>query len=163
MSIFSCPAIPIAEVVFEGRFLKAGRLPPSRGATLRGALGYHLRNTVCNSFNRKCTECFLRHQCAYSLFFEGTAVEDRQIMRLYDNVPQPFMFVLNSQDSTQIEQGEHFTFGMRIFGIPYTERNCTYSSDWNLRVMSVLSSSRYFSLLFARQSSIALQKHWKLS
>ena len=105
-----------AEVSWKGRFLNAGRLPPFRGATLRGALGYHLRNTVCNSFKRKCTDCFLRYQCAYSLFFEGTAAEDRKIMRLYDNAPQPFMFLLNTGDKTDIEPNDPFRFGMRLFG-----------------------------------------------
>ena len=109
-------SLAVAEIRWNGHFLDAGRLPGFRGATLRGALGYHLRNTVCNSFQRKCSECFLRYQCAYSLFFEGTAPEDRKIMRLYDHTPQPFMFVLDARDKTDIQPNDPFVFGMRIFG-----------------------------------------------
>lgn len=110
------PRIYVAEVRFEGSFLSSGHLPPFRGATLRGALGYHLRNTVCNSFQRPCRQCFLRFQCAYSTFFEGTPSEDRQIMRLCDKIPQPFMFVLNARDQTKITHGDRFIFGLRLFG-----------------------------------------------
>ena len=116
MIIDFIPSFTVAHVVWSGRFLNAGRLPGFRGATLRGALGYHLRNTVCHSFQRKCTDCFLRFQCAYSLFFEGTAAEERKIMRLYDNTPQPFMFLLNAHDATSVKSGDLFVFGMRIFG-----------------------------------------------
>ena len=110
------PTFTVAQVLWNGRFLNGGRLPGFRGATLRGALGYHLRNTVCNSFQRKCCDCFLRFQCPYSQFFEGTAPEDRRIMRLYENTPQPFMFLLNANDETEIKSGDRFIFGMRIFG-----------------------------------------------
>ena len=110
------PTLTVAEVTWNGRFLDAGHLPGFRGATLRGALGYHLRNTVCNSFQLKCFECFLRYQCAYSLFFEGTAPEDRKIMRLYKNSPQPFMFLLNAKDETDIKANNPFVFGMRMLG-----------------------------------------------
>ena len=109
-------SLAVAEITWKGHFLDNGHLPAFRGATLRGALGHHLRNTVCNSFQRKCSECFLRYQCAYSLFFEGTAAEDRKIMRLYDNAPQPFMFLLDSRDKTDIQRNDPFVFGMRIFG-----------------------------------------------
>ena len=47
---------------------------------------------------------------------------------------------------------------LHINDILQTARNCTYSKDWKLRVISVWSSSRNFSSAFARQSSIALQK-----
>jgi CRISPR-associated endoribonuclease Cas6 len=116
MSLLPLPKISVAEVIFEGRFLDTGHLPPFRGSTLRGALGYHLRNTVCNTFRQSCPTCFLRCQCAYSLFFEGTAAEDRTIMRLYDHVPQPFMFVLNIADKTEIKPNDPLIFGMKIFG-----------------------------------------------
>ena len=39
--------------------------------------------------------------------------------------------------------------------IPYTARNWTFLTDWNFVVMSVFSSSLYFSFPFSRQSSIA--------
>lgn len=108
--------IPIAEVRFDTVIRSGGFLPSFRGATLRGALGYHLRNTVCNSFKRKCSECFLRQQCAYSLFFEGTANADRSIMKLYPNVPQPFTFVLNEKEPTELQSGDRLSFGMKLFG-----------------------------------------------
>ena len=106
----------IAEVEIIGTWLSGGHLPPFRGATIRGGLGYHLRKTVCNNLKRKCADCFLVEDCAYSNFFEGILPKDRAFMALYDNVPQPFMLLFKQQEPTEIQAGTGFQFGMKLFG-----------------------------------------------
>jgi hypothetical protein len=71
--------LPHSEVVIEVAFTGAGRLPPFRGATVRGGLGYQLKKTVCHVHNNSCSECIMRQRCAYSYVFEGVAPPDRQI------------------------------------------------------------------------------------
>ncbi len=105
-----------AETQIRGTFQSDGYLPPFRGATLRGALGYHLRKVVCHNLKRNCQDCLLSQNCAYSTFFEGTASNNREIMRLYPKVPQPFTLVVEKQDTTEIHKGQSFEFGINLFG-----------------------------------------------
>lgn len=109
-------AIKSSEVLFAGEFGICGELPPFRGATLRGALGYHLRKTVCNDLKRQCSECFLSQDCAYSNFFEGVQPPNRSFMKLYPKVPQPFMLIIDQKNSTEIKKGQPFEFSLKIFG-----------------------------------------------
>lgn len=109
-------ALAFAEVQVEGKFEGKGNLPPFRGATLRGGFGYHLKKTVCHRKQTTCQDCIVRNTCAYSYIFEGIPPEDRQKMRLYPYVPQPFTLLVNSQDPVHIQPGDSLSFGMRLFG-----------------------------------------------
>ncbi|GHT28352.1 hypothetical protein FACS18942_08690 [Planctomycetales bacterium] len=37
-------------------------------------------------------------------------------MKLYPNVPQPFTFVLNEKEPTELQSGDRLSFGMKLFG-----------------------------------------------
>lgn len=108
--------LPYSEFWVEGMFEDSGTLPPFWGPTLRGGLGYHLKKTVCHVKHRICSECIVRRTCAYSYIFEGVPPEDRDIMRLYPNIPQPFVLTADMNCPTQIETGQTLRFGMRLFG-----------------------------------------------
>ncbi|HPY76208.1 MAG TPA: CRISPR system precrRNA processing endoribonuclease RAMP protein Cas6 [Anaerohalosphaeraceae bacterium] len=108
--------LPFAEIQIEARFEGGGSLPPFRGATLRGGLGYHLRHTVCHIKQGKCEDCIVQGTCAYSYIFEGIPPEDREFMRLYPHVPQPFVLVTKHMEKMDIQPGDPFTFGFRLFG-----------------------------------------------
>jgi hypothetical protein len=109
-------SIPFADVCFECRYLADGQLPSFRGVTLRGALGHHLKKTVCHVGNRPCSECLLRTRCAYCYIFEGVPPEDRSIMRLYPSIPQPFVIRVQNSEPQEVRSGDPFTFGLRLFG-----------------------------------------------
>jgi len=109
-------AIQIASVRLSGYFLSEGRLPAFRGATLRGGLGFHLRRTVCNNLKRSCQDCFLAEECAYSNFFYGILPKDRNFIKLYDNVPQPYLLVLPLEEPENIHKEDPLCFTMKIFG-----------------------------------------------
>lgn len=108
--------LPFAEVQIESRFEGAGSLPPFRGASIRGGLGYHLKHTVCHVKQGKCEDCIVQSTCAYSYIFEGIPPEGRQFMRLYPYVPQPFVLITKHLENSDIQAGESFVFGFRLFG-----------------------------------------------
>lgn len=108
--------LPYAELLFEGQFEGEGTLPSFRGPTWRGGFGYHLKQTVCHRKQSTCQDCIVRTTCAYSCIFEGIPPQDRQMMRLYPYVPQPFTLLVNPEDPVQIRPGDTLSFGMRLFG-----------------------------------------------
>jgi len=70
-------------------------LPRFLGSTLRGAFGHLLKRTVCQIRNIPCSACPLAPRCIYPRLFEGFAPPDRQRMRRYPQVPQPFVLVVD--------------------------------------------------------------------
>jgi hypothetical protein len=108
--------VSFADIRFSIRFLGDGSLPRFRGATLRGAFGYSLKKTICHIPNTPCQECPVVNGCAYSCLFEGIAPSDRQIMRKYKYIPQPFVLVVNGEDPSDIKQGQLYEFTIRLFG-----------------------------------------------
>ncbi len=111
-----CVSLPFAEFRVRGLFLGQGQLPPFWGPTLRGAFGYHLKKTVCHANKGDCQVCIIRSTCAYSFLFEGVPPENRQFMRLYPHIPQPFVLIVDRESQTHIQPGSPFHFGMRLFG-----------------------------------------------
>ena len=95
----------------EGEFPE--NIHPQVAITLRGAFGIAIKNLVCHNSSKECDKCLLRSRCPYMLIFEGLAPENRQQMKLYPYIPQPFVFRL--LDDTYIS-GNTLRFGLRLFG-----------------------------------------------
>ncbi len=94
-----------------------GRLPAHieyLGPTLRGALGHVLLRQVCRR-DARCGSCELQQSCAYPVVFEGRPSPDRQVMRRYDRVPQPFVLRLPIP-SPQLAETRSLRFCVRVFG-----------------------------------------------
>lgn len=87
---------------------------PFWGATLRGALGYTLKRLCCQVKHGQCQNCLLSQVCPYTCIFEGWPSPDRQIMRKYPSVPQPFVLVLPSVPCEVT--GTELTWSLRLFG-----------------------------------------------
>jgi hypothetical protein len=82
-----CGTIDYVELGFMARLKSPGWfLPPFLGATLRGALGYILKQTVCQVDHGDCDRCLLKTACAYPIIFEGVPPAERTVMRKY---PRP--------------------------------------------------------------------------
>lgn len=109
-------SLPFAEVHVRVRFLTAGWLPPLRGVCLRGGLGYHLKRTICHVRGGTCSDCVLRSNCVYTYLFEGVAPADREVMRLYPYVPQPFTIATTLCEPGEVRPGQSWEFGLRLFG-----------------------------------------------
>lgn len=90
-------------------------LPPFLGATLRGAFGYVLKETVCQVRNTPCPACYLKTACPYVSLFEGLAPDDREILRKYPNIPQPFVLVVPLQREAGGDPA-CLEWGIRLFG-----------------------------------------------
>lgn len=104
------------ELEFEARLSgERSSLPPFLGPTLRGALGYLLKQTVCQIRRGDCPSCVLQGVCAYPAIFEGIAPQGREIMRRYDNIPQPFVLLPHGPFVTAAGSPT-LTWGMRLFG-----------------------------------------------
>ena len=108
--------LTFADLVFDVEFLANGHLPRFRGVTLRGAFGHTLKRLVCHVNHRDCSKCLLRRRCAYPVVFEGVPPENRQILRKYPNVPQPFVIWVDRGNPTVVAAGDRYRFGLRLFG-----------------------------------------------
>ncbi|MDH5731836.1 MAG: CRISPR system precrRNA processing endoribonuclease RAMP protein Cas6, partial [Gammaproteobacteria bacterium] len=57
----------------------------------RGAFGKMLRDQSCLSKMDHCGQCPLRNECIYSRVFEPAPPPNTKVMRLYNQVPRPFV------------------------------------------------------------------------
>ncbi len=108
--------IAFADINFRIYFLNSGNLPPFRGATLRGAIGYWLKKVACHAAGISCDECPIAQDCSYSVLFEGCPPAHREIMRKYSAIPQPMVLIINPKDDCQVLAGDSYTFTIRLFG-----------------------------------------------
>jgi len=90
-------------------------LPPFLGATIRGALGYLLKQSVCQIAHGDCRRCVLHTVCAYTAIFEGLAPQGREIMRKYDKIPQPFVLLVPEPKACR-DESSVLNWGVRLFG-----------------------------------------------
>lgn len=90
-------------------------LPPYLGATLRGAFGYLLKQTVCQVAHGNCSKCLLQQACPYPSIFEGLAPPYRSWMRKYPFVPQPFVLVTQPPGESG-NNPKTLDWGIRLFG-----------------------------------------------
>ena len=104
------------ELQFEAELADSrSNLPPFLGATLRGALGRLLKQTVCQVAGGNCEPCLLQTICPYPAVFEGLAPSERDFMRKYPRVPQPFVLIVPSPDDVA-DESRMLTWGIRLFG-----------------------------------------------
>ncbi len=97
-------------------FNSDGVLPKFRGSTIRGAIGYQLKKTVCHTRKKNCDECIVSQDCIYKTVFEGMPPDDREILRKYPTIPQPFILDVSPSDDRNIKSGDSYCFSMRLFG-----------------------------------------------
>ncbi|MDH7600218.1 MAG: CRISPR system precrRNA processing endoribonuclease RAMP protein Cas6 [Sedimentisphaerales bacterium] len=98
------------------RFQGTGRLPAFLGPTLRGGIGIHLKKAICHRPSSDCTSCMLRTSCLYCYLFDGVAPPERDIMRLYPNIPQPFVIKAGCGHVLEVKPGTVLSFGLTLFG-----------------------------------------------
>lgn len=103
------------ELEFAAEFKTPTRLPRFIGATLRGAFGYLLKQTICQVSHGECGRCLLQSACPYPAVFEGLPPQDRNFMRRYPYVPQPFVLVV-PPPARRAEEIGGLNWGIRLFG-----------------------------------------------
>ncbi len=84
------------------------------GFTLRGAFGIALKKLVCHNIERNCSTCLLKSRCPYTLIFEGLPPDNREFMRKYNFIPQPFIF--SPIDGRFVSNDGKLHFELKLFG-----------------------------------------------
>lgn len=110
------PLLPHLDLHFSIRV--SGPVPdlPFLGPTVRGLLGYGLRQTCCGHDADESGRCRLGEACSYSYLFEGPPQHRLLARRLeLTALPQPFMPLLEPTDGAN-RTGQHLGFGIRLFG-----------------------------------------------
>jgi hypothetical protein len=81
------------------------------GPTLRGLLGYGLREIACNHGSDRSGRCACPGRCGYAHLFEGTVPSS---LGGYATVPQPFRLVVDAPGAAREPDMVRFT--VRLFG-----------------------------------------------
>jgi len=105
------------EIGFSAAIKNATRadLPGFLGSTLRGAFGYLLKQAVCQIRNTPCPDCILARVCPYPNVFEGLPPADRDRMRRYPQIPQPFVLVVDAPGQN-VAENSRLEWSVRLFG-----------------------------------------------
>lgn len=120
-SAYRLPALPHLRFRITFRASRPARLVPFHGSMLRGAFGHALKRAVC-ALPREplCSECRLRHDCAYSQIFE-TPIEKAgprgtpPLLQGVTTAPHPYLFEPHSQ-AAQLPEGGELAFDLILFG-----------------------------------------------
>ncbi|MFW6106643.1 MAG: CRISPR system precrRNA processing endoribonuclease RAMP protein Cas6 [bacterium] len=92
------------------------RLPEYKGSTLRGGFGYVFKRLVCSARHPSCEECILKTSCPYSYVFETPRPQDAKMMRLYPQIPRPFVINPPRDKRRELTPGDTLEFGLVLIG-----------------------------------------------
>lgn len=92
-----------------------GRLPPYKGSTLRGAMGWALKDLTCVEGLTSCAPCE-RSACAYREMFEPRPAADLEVMAKTVSVPRPFVIEPPASVRREYSPGDRLVFGVVLFG-----------------------------------------------
>jgi hypothetical protein len=121
------PPLPLARLFCEMEFKTSGLISASWGPTLRGGLGYALRDMACSLGRADCRDCPLACSCPYSYLFESPVPPQAEIMRLYPHTPHPLIIEPPANPPTRVEPGLKAVFSLVLIGraldyFPYVAR-----------------------------------------
>lgn len=108
-------ALPFVTLGFDAALARREHRLAYLGTTLRGLLGYALKEAACVVAHQDCARCTLRDACVYPAVFDGVPSPDRTILRKYPNAPQPFVLLVASPGHWWGE-GQRLRWGLRLFG-----------------------------------------------
>lgn len=91
-------------------------LPPYKGSMIRGAFGIAFRKVCCPFPDKNCKECLLKSKCVYSYVFETPRPDNSKIMRLYENVPHPFIIEPPLDTKTRYDSEDSLSFNLILLG-----------------------------------------------
>lgn len=111
------PTLPTADLTFTLRLARRGLNVEFLGPTLRGLLGYGLRDIACPHASDPHGHCACPQACNYAYLFEGVPPFTLGSHRaLYSAVPQPFTLLVDPI-SIAAKARDAVTFCVRLFGV----------------------------------------------
>lgn len=108
--------LPLTKIALRLSATSTISLPPYKGSALRGGFGHAFRKVVCAVRKKECTDCLLKHKCAYSYVFETPPPPDTAIMRKYPRAPHPFVIEPPDEQKQVYEPGETMGFFLILIG-----------------------------------------------
>jgi hypothetical protein len=99
----------VARFRFNLSPLEEIHLPLYKGSTLRGGFGHAFKRVVCIQKGKECNGCMVKSTCVYSYVFETSPPEETEILRLYKNVPHPFVIEPPLTSQRLFKKGEEKT------------------------------------------------------
>jgi len=99
-------------------------LPFFAAPSLRGALGWGLKDVSCTLKHQKCQNCILKNNCAYSVLFETPLPENASVLKFQKNIPHPVVIETELRKKNTVKKGEALLFNIIVAGkalkyIPY--------------------------------------------
>ncbi|MCR4289095.1 MAG: CRISPR system precrRNA processing endoribonuclease RAMP protein Cas6 [Candidatus Scalindua sp.] len=91
-------------------------LPLYKGSTLRGGFGHAFKRVVCIQKGKQCNDCMVKSTCVYSYVFETSPPADTEILRLYKNVPHPFVIEPPLTSQRSFKKDDEITFNLILIG-----------------------------------------------
>ena len=70
----------------------------------RSVMGMELRNLSCLFKNRKCEECDLKFQCAYSIIFESPISKDNPVLKGRNYASHPFIISIDNNEKKPLDE-----------------------------------------------------------
>ncbi len=108
--------LTISKFQFNLSPLEEIHLPVYKGSTLRGGFGHAFKRVVCIQRGKECGDCMVKSTCVYSYIFETSPPEDTAVLRLYKNVPHPFVIEPPLTSQRLFKKGEELTFKLILIG-----------------------------------------------
>ncbi len=104
--------------LFSINFVTEAILPPYKGSTIRGVLGYGLKRVCCIAKNSKCPECILRTRCVYAFLFEKPIFPSENSSRSgnFPASPRPYVIEPELSRETYFNEGDLLSFNLLLFG-----------------------------------------------
>lgn len=92
------------------------RVPAYMGSTLRGGFGHVFKRVVCLEFQKDCSGCILKYNCAYSYIFETPLPKDTEVLSRIQNIPRPFVLEPPLEGKTHYQPLDELRFGLVLIG-----------------------------------------------
>ncbi|SJZ91035.1 CRISPR system precrRNA processing endoribonuclease RAMP protein Cas6 [Selenihalanaerobacter shriftii] len=115
------------------------KLPKHPGSTFRGAFGHALKSFACVMEKKRCKECSLNSNCAYSILFNPILVgkEKFNTSNRFKDKPRPFVFEPKTNGKEIFHPGQEINFRLNLFGstykfLPYILESWRYLEDQGL-------------------------------
>lgn len=70
----------------------------------RSVIGMELRNLSCLFKNRKCEDCDLKFQCAYSIIFESPISKENPVLKGRNYASHPFIISIDNNEKNPLDE-----------------------------------------------------------